>query len=300
MKLIKFVIIALAVTMLFSAFNMLFAAGLSTNYSDVYLDNLKIGGAYNLSKTVNLPMWVMQKGGGKVDVVIETTIPGSIDLKQGYESIPDKSWITYSKTNLSLLSGEGGNVDVTITIPNDKKYMGKKYMAHVFITGLPSKGEGGVSIALGIKGKIYMTIAGDKLTDKEQKELKAQKNTSSQGLIIVPEKFYAEGTGGGAAVKVTENEPLKLINPSKEAVNITLTQTDPDPAGISAPEGYEKGKPGEMAFSKTKTTLKPDGVDNIGITIKPADNKAKLFYVIKISVKSKRIDIVKFVPVYLN
>lgn len=289
MKLIKLAIALLTMLMLFSAVNLLFAAGLSTNYSDVYLDNLKIGGTYNLSKSVNLPMWVMQKGGGKVGVVIETTIPAAIDLKQGYEAIPDRSWVTYSKTNMQLLSGETGNVDVTINIPNDKKYKGKKYMAHVFITGMPSQDEGGLSIALGIKGKIYMAIAGDELTEQEQKDLKARNNTSSQGLIIVPEKFYAD------------NEPLKLINPSKESMKITLSQADADSAGLSAPEGYVKGGAGELSFAKTNITLKPDGVDNIGFTIKnSAGSKAKLFYVIKIGVKTQRMDIVKYVPVYLN
>lgn len=302
MKFMKLIIGCLTAVMLASAFGVLFAAGLSTNFSDVYIDDLKIGGTYNLTKTANFPMNITQSGGGRTDISVETTIPSSVDLKAGYEAIPDKSWITYSKTSMPLLSGETGKIDVTVTIPDDKKYMGKKYMAHVFITGVPAKEKGGVSIALGIKGKIYISIASGELSDKEKANLKANRIVSQQGILVLPEKFYAEGQKDSAAVKVTEYEPLKLINPSKESLNVTLEAYDPSAAGYPAPEGYKAGKLSELGFSKTNVTLPPDGVGNIDVFIKTGakTDSSKLFYVIRINVRSQRLDIAKFVPVYLN
>lgn len=302
MSFIKFIVGLLLFVTLFAASALVFGEGLTTNYSDVYVDNLKIGGTYNLTEAVNYPMWIVSKGAGS-DIVIETTVPGIDDLKPGYEQIPDKNWVSYSKTSLSLLAGETGKVDVTIKVPDDRKLMGRKFMAHVFITGMPSKKSGGgLAVALGIKGKLLISIAREPLTEKERKELRQKSAAPARGLIVVPEKFNIEGGAPGKAVRVTETEPLKLINPSRETLTVTLESVDPEKTGFPSPEGYEKGAPAEMAFSKKKMTLKPDGVENIEVYVNlPQGTKhVKRNYVIRINVKSQRLDIANYVPVYIE
>jgi hypothetical protein len=267
------------------------------------VDNLKIGGSYNLTQIVNFPMWVIQQGAGRCEIRIETTIPSAADLKSGYEAIPDKSWVSYSKNDFILLSGETGNVDVTINVPDNRKYMGKKYMAHVFITANPPKGqEGGVAVALGIKGKVYISVAGDPLTENERLEMKKKRALPSQGIIIVPEKLYHESEQTSGELNVTEAEPLKLINPSKENIELRLEPADPVKTGIQAPTDYVNGRLTELRVSKEKLTLKPDGIENISVFVKlkKEEKQSKRFYVIKITVKSKTIEISKFIPIYIN
>ncbi|MFH1369143.1 MAG: hypothetical protein ABII64_08455 [Elusimicrobiota bacterium] len=303
MRAIRFLIIGLAALVLFAAFNVLFASGLSTNFADVYIDNLKIGGSYNLSKVANYPMWVQQNGAAVSDIRIETTLPSRDDLRKGYEPIPDKSWITYSKTDFRILSGETQSIDVTVHVPDDKNLLGKKYMAHVFITGAPPKGGGGgVAIALGIKGKIYITVAKAPMSEKEMKEQKSKESAPKQGLIILPEKFYADNAAGGKTVKVTESVPLKLINPSRETLSIRIEYADPSSSGFGVPADFIQGGTGEISFSKTKFSLKPDGVENIDITVNLSRDSAKTkrFYVVRILVKSQTVELAKFVPVYIT
>ena len=93
----------LSVLGLLGTAGILSAAALSTNYASVFLENLKIGGSYNLTQSANYPMWVSWKGEGRVKVRIVPTAPRSDELREGYEPIPDVSWVTFSKNDLELL-----------------------------------------------------------------------------------------------------------------------------------------------------------------------------------------------------
>jgi len=105
------------------------ASTLSTNFAEVNVENLKIGGTYNLTETARYPMWVSYSGDVPVDVKFEPVTANADELRKGYEPVPDASWITISKKTVSLLPDETATADVTITVPKDEKYLGKKYQA---------------------------------------------------------------------------------------------------------------------------------------------------------------------------
>ncbi len=132
-----------------------FGSTLSTNFAEVHIDNLKIGGVYNLTEAVNYPMWVSYSGDAPIELKYESVAPSNEELRAGYEPIPDVSWITVSKKNVSLLPDETATADVTISVPNDEKYLGEKYQAYVLVTSVPPKqNEGrGYGFRAGVKRK---------------------------------------------------------------------------------------------------------------------------------------------------
>jgi hypothetical protein len=249
-------------------------------------------------------MWVSYSGDVPVDLKFEPVIPGSGELKSGYEPVPDASWITISKKNASLLPDETVTADVTITVPNDEKYLGKKYQAYMLITSVSPKDSSasGMSITLALKGRILFAVAPKAPTAAELKEIMRNKaRGEAQGVIITPERFSVIASTDEQKINVTQDVPLKIINPSSENVQIDIDAVNPVPNGISIPRGYAKGNPEEVIFSKQRMTLKKDGIVNIDIQVNSGKKSTqKLFYAVKILLRSATLEVSKFVKIYIN
>jgi len=279
------------------------ASTLSTNFAEVNVDNLKIGGVYNLSETARYPMWVGYSGDVPVDLKFESVTPGAAELKSGFEAVPDVSWISFSRKSASLLPDETVTVDVTITVPNDEKYLGKKYQAYVLISSVaPKDGGTGMTFLLALKGRVLFTIAPKAPTQAELREISRNRaRGEAQGLIITPERFAVSASSTDTKLVITQDVPLKLINPSTENVKIFIEAVDPQPNGISVPRGYATGDLKSIEISKQRFTLKKDGI--VSLEMK-ADVKgkaaAKLFYAIKVFIKTETLEVVRFVKVYIN
>jgi len=279
------------------------ASTLATNFAEVYVDNLKPGGSYNLTETANYPMWVNYSGDTEVDLKFASVMPVAAELKSGYEAIPDPSWITVSKQTASLLPDESVTLDVTITIPNDPKYLGKKYQGYILVNSIPQKdsNSSGMSFALALKGRILFSTAKKPMTAAELKDLNRNKARQAQGVLITPERFTVIASSEETKVNITQDVPLKIINPSTEDVAVLVEAVDPQPNGVSIPRGYTKGALKDISFSKTRFTLKKDGIMNIEASASLKKNETqKLFYAVKLFFKSSSLEVVKFVKVYIN
>jgi hypothetical protein len=230
-------------------------------------------------------------------------MPASTELISGYEPVPDASWITISKKSAPLLPDETAAADVTITVPNDEKYLGKKYQAFVLITAVPprEKNAAGMSFALALKGRILFSIAPKAPTAAELKEIAGKKAREAQGVIISPERFMVSASSTDTKIVITQDAPLKLINPSMEDVKILIEAVDPRPNGISVPRGYISGNIKNLEISRQKVTLKKDGIINVEMKANlEAREAVKLFYAVKVLIKTGTLEVVKFVRVYIN
>lgn len=278
------------------------ASTLSTNFADVQIDNLKIGASYNLTESANMPMWIGYRGDGPVELKVSVVSPTATELKEGYEPIPDTSWVTVSRPSVSLLPDESENLDVAITIPRDEKYLGKKYQAYVHVVSrAPKETKGGMAISLALKGRVRFGIAPKPPTADELAALRRAER-SRQGVIVRPERYEAVAAllqKSRLGFGITADEPLKIINSSLEKVNISLEAVGADVSGVSLPRGYAAGFSDDIVFSKTRTAIEPDRIENIGIFLKKTP-AAKTFYVVKIIIKSPTLEVAKFVRIYVE
>lgn len=129
------------------------ASGLSTGFSEVVLDNLMIGKTYSTNETVNLPLLVVNTGAEAVDLKIEVIMAEPSELKAGYEAMPDLSWIKLEKADFKeILPNEAAKTDVIISIPNDKRYSGKKYQVFIWTYTVGRK------VGVGLKSKLLFSI----------------------------------------------------------------------------------------------------------------------------------------------
>lgn len=129
------------------------AAGLSTGFSEVSLENLETGKSYSTKDKASLPLVVVNTGKEPVDLKVELLFPEESELKTGYEPVPDLNWISLEKYEFSDIEpGEAATTDVLISIPDDERFRGKKYQLFLWTHTI------GRSIGVGLKSKLLMSI----------------------------------------------------------------------------------------------------------------------------------------------
>ena len=149
-------------------FSSAFGAGISTTFAEVILKDLEIGRSYSTKGIAHMPLCVMNTGGETIDLKIDVLIPQPADLKKGYEAIPDVSWIRLEKDFFSdLAPGEQAVTDVILTIPDDKKYAGKKYQVYL---RSHTVGKKGLAIAVGLRSRLLFTMRAE--IEKSANEVK--------------------------------------------------------------------------------------------------------------------------------
>jgi hypothetical protein len=134
------------------------AIGIRLNtFGEVLVENLAIGESYSMLKLMNQPFEVAYKGDTPTNLRLEVKPPLPSELKPGFEAVPDVSWVSLGNSLVAVAANGTYRTDVKITVPKDKKYLGKKYMAFLTVRLLPPKGGLGVGVELA--GKLLFTIA---------------------------------------------------------------------------------------------------------------------------------------------
>ncbi|MFH0948085.1 MAG: hypothetical protein V1833_03705 [Elusimicrobiota bacterium] len=136
----------------------LYAAGLSTNYADVFIENLSINTEYNLRISRGLPLKVTNKSKKNMDIVIDVQIPQKDNLKPNAKPLPTEKWVTILPQKYTVLPGETGISDVIIKIPKDKKLREKIFQFNLEICGYPSGKKGGISIVPSLLSRVRFSI----------------------------------------------------------------------------------------------------------------------------------------------
>jgi|GEM_PF-3287102 len=280
----------------------LMATTLTTNLAEVHLENLPIGGVYDVGQIASMPFWVGYSGEGQITVKIVPLVPGQQELRSGYEPLPDVNWLRLDKETLTINAGEQAPLNLLVSIPYDEKYRGKSYQGIVLIqsVGMPSSGLG---IGLGIKGKVFLKIA-DNLPDKSNLGKKRQSNLA-RGVIVIPDKVYLDDIPKDRPVDLRSltGEQIKILNATEEPVKITGSIVEPEKFGIVYPGEYQRlTDQTTIKVFPEKMTIKPDGVKNLNVRVHlPKDIPgSKFFGVIKLRIESKKLEIDKFVNVYIT
>ncbi len=107
------------------------AAGLSSTFTEVVIDNLQIGQTYSLKKIFNKPYDITFHGSRPTIIKLRVYAPSN-SLRKGYEAPINVDWIKLEKTNFTATqSGETLYSDILISPPNDKTLLGKKYQVSI-------------------------------------------------------------------------------------------------------------------------------------------------------------------------
>ncbi|MBU0479258.1 DUF1735 domain-containing protein [bacterium] len=127
------------------------AGGLSTTFGEVLVEDLRIGEAYSMEKEAKVPLIITNTSNQEVKLKIEVLTPQESELKESFEAIPDIGWVELSQNEFVIGSGQSIKTDVIISIPDDEKYLDKKYQVFIWSYTV------GRSIGLGLKSKLLFS-----------------------------------------------------------------------------------------------------------------------------------------------
>jgi len=276
-------------------------AGLSTTFGAVSIENLQIGQAYSTQELVNLPLTVVNRSEESVNLQIDILYPSENELVEGYEPIPDISWIQLENNFFAISGGGSATTDVYITIPNEKRYLGKKFQ--VYLWSHTVGGEG--MIALGLKSKLLFTISPEleKISEKKLRE----KPTRKLSFSVLPENIYIEDVelGRKCSIKRLTGLTLKIINPNNNKYIYQLKSVAVKDTLLELKRGYEDTPdPSFLRFSKTKFKVPANGVKDIKMYLEfpeKEEYKAKRYmFVISAEVLGQEVGMKVFARLYVS
>lgn len=196
-------------------------AGLSTAFGEVLVENLKIGQTYNLRELVNLPLRIVNSSEFPVNIQMEVNVPREHELKEGYAAIGDAAWIKIGKDlHPNINSQEFAESDIIISIPDDKKLLGRKFQAYIYSHTVGSKRF----LEFGLRSRILMTISPTELTDEDKRNLASRKSVANLSFEFIPTRLEIGDVPIGRKfnLKNEKKRILKIINNSEEDVTYLL------------------------------------------------------------------------------
>lgn len=110
------------------------AGGLSTKFVEVTLENLELGKIYSVKEKTGKTLVIKNTTEDKtVDIAMEPEAPVDYNLVEGYEPIPDISWVVIEKSYFTDVGpGKEAETDILISIPDDEALYGKKYQVYIY------------------------------------------------------------------------------------------------------------------------------------------------------------------------
>jgi hypothetical protein len=284
----------------------IFSGGLSSPNAAMYISNLKIGQEYSLKQLLGYPFSVTYKGKFPVDLRIELIKP-TTTTNDGYEPIPDLSWIQLQKTEFSLDPGETAETDIIIKIPNDESLLGKKF--HVSISPATSAPKGDnrawLAFAVGLVCKLYLSIAPKPPTTEEIRELQKKRLSGYLDVSVSPNRIFIYDLEPNKKYDLTKqfNEVIKIINATSQNVFVETESVLPSTRGIFLTDGQQElPKPELLVVKPKKDKLKPDSVKSYKLFLdtKGLEPDKTYLAVVKVSLKNERLDVNHYVKVYIE
>lgn len=189
--------------------------GLSTQFSDVVLENLKPGRTYNLREMRGLPYTVKNRGDAPVEALVESVQPLPNERRAPYEPVPDPSWIRITPNGYRLGPGEAGFSDIIIAIPDDPSLLGKHFQssiwAHTVGTGF---------MAAGVRSVLRFSIGKGPETLEEEARRKAMVDLDYD--LYPPALYIVQAKVGRYDPKKEERKSFKLTNRSENELELLV------------------------------------------------------------------------------
>lgn len=237
------------------------AGGLRTQLGEVVIENLQIGQTYNLKELANLRLIVTNTSDYSVDLRMDILLPDSSELRQGAEPLPDTTWVSLSHNLFKLDPDEKATSDITISIPDDDQYLGKKYQVTIWSRTLGGKGAG-MFLAFGLKSRIIFTTDTVKATEGEV----VTASDASVSFTLKPEEIFLDSVELGKIYDVEKKTGLvlKIANPGEHERTFKLQSLTVGNSVATLTKGYQDTPDASyLTFSESEFVVPPKGTKTI-------------------------------------
>ena len=236
--------------------------GLSTKFADVILSGLKPGMVYSIKKEQGLPYKVMNKTDKEIDVEVIVEKPSLSELREGYEPVPDVSWVKLFPTVFHLESGEGTNCDVIISIPNEEKYANRHFQIMLVTQTVEKPGIRGIAISFALASRLRFSTGP---TPVEVLEGQRRKILEALKMDMAPFSLFLSELPVGEKIKLDGKKfsTLQLVNRGNEDYRIEFyLAKNPEIYGLR--KDYQPMPQAiKVDFKKKKTESKKRSINDV-------------------------------------
>lgn len=277
--------------------------GLSTKFSEVILSGLKPGMVYSIKKEENLPYKVMNLAEKDVHVEVAVEKPSQDELREGYEPVPDVSWVKVFPTVFHLKPGESTNCDVIIAIPDDEKYTNRHFQVMLITQTVEKPGARGVATSLGVKSRLRFSTGP---TPEKVMEEYRNKVLEVLKIDVIPLSLFLSEVPVGKRIKLDGKNfsTLQIINRGREDYKVEF-QVAKNPERYGLTTGYV-AMPEEIGFKfrKKKIESKKRSISDVTMELEVPDREefyGKSFaFVVVVKILSLDIPVELFSRVYFK
>lgn len=252
------------------------ALGIRTKFGLVVVENLQPGQTYNLRELTGLPLSVVNAADKQVTIKMDLQKPDPEQEKgmgaKGFESIPDLSWIKLSRDFFVVDPGQSAIADVLITIPDDDKYLGKRYQVNIW-----SHTIGKQFLNVGLMSRLRITIAKRRMTE-EEKRAEAHRGEIIKNIDfqLLPHTIFIDGVELAKKIDIEKKykQSLKIVNPNNEEFSYRIMAVTAWGAGIGVIPGYDEAPDlSFLTFSEKEFSVSPISIREVKMFLQIPDEE---------------------------
>lgn len=147
--------IALVLAVTLALIGLVTAGGLRVQPGGLLIQNVPPGLDYDIYKTTGIQLEIFNNDDREHTYTITSKKPSEVGLGVGgeYSEIPDTSWFYYSKNEVTIPANSSTAIRMFLSIPDDEKYLSKKWEVIIAVEG---KAVGGETFSLAAFPKIQI------------------------------------------------------------------------------------------------------------------------------------------------
>lgn len=271
--------------------------GIGTKFATVVVEKLEPGGIYNITQLRNIPLKVINSGDLETEAGVDVEIPSAGELKEGYEPIPDPSWIKILPARFHLKAGAEIACELIISIPNDQSLVGGHFQAKIW-----SHSIGEDLFGAGVVNRVFFSVG----TGPEgSKAAKKKKLLYPINFDVSPDTIYLTVPIGEKVDVLKEfDQAIKLINKGKGKITVNISSVGKPETLLVTPD-YEFTPNIEFLKIEPKNvTVKGNSIKDAQIFMEiPAGEKYKskrYLFLVKVTITKPEVPIEFYVKILVT
>lgn len=126
--------------------------GLSSNFVETLVEGIPVGTRYVLASR---PVDATNTGDYVMDVRFDAAVPQPVEMRAGYEPIPDAAWVSFEPRTFVLAPRQTATGKMVLYIPDDPSLVGKRFQVMLSLHGSPKESP---TLGVGVMPRVMFSL----------------------------------------------------------------------------------------------------------------------------------------------